>query len=110
MCRCRTFLVSVSSVPRWHGFYNHGDPGNTGCAGVLAAIVIEDTILIRFFLAGGSSAKIRIEREGGAASWVVGTLAVPSVWGHGLPQPQELWPYQSLFLASGSWRSEGLFG
>ena len=26
-----------------------------------------------------------------------GTLAVPSVQGHRLPPPQELWPYQSVF-------------
>ena len=41
---------------------------------------------------------MRVEREGGAAAWLVGTLAVPSVQGHGLPPPQELWPYQSLFF------------
>ena len=35
--------------------------------------------------------------EGGAAAWLVGTLMVPCVWGHGLPPPQELWPYQSFF-------------
>ena len=52
---------------------------------------------------------MKIESEGGAAFWVEGTLMVPSVQGHGLPQAQELWPYQSLFLASGSWWSEGLF-
>ena len=27
-----------------------------------------------------------------------------------LPPPQELWPYQSFFRVSCSWRSEGLFG
>ena len=31
------------------GFLNHGDPDNTGCIGVLAAIVIGDTVLIRVF-------------------------------------------------------------
>ena len=41
---------------------------------------------------------MRGEREGGAAAWLVGTLAVPSVQGHGLPLLQELWPYQSLFF------------
>ena len=49
------------------------------------------------FFARGSSAPVRAEREGGAAAWLVGTLAVPSVQGHGLPLPQELWPYQSFF-------------
>ena len=32
------------------------------------------------------------------------------VQGHGLSPLQELWPYQSLFQAFGSWQSEGLFG
>ena len=36
-----------------------------------------------------------IELEGGAAAWLVGTLVVPSVQGHGLPQLQELSPYQN---------------
>ena len=40
---------------------------------------------------------MRIEREGGAAAWLVGTLAAPSVQGHRLPPLQELWPCQSLF-------------
>ena len=40
---------------------------------------------------------MRVEHEDGTAAWVTGTLAVPSVQGHGLPQPQELWPYQSFF-------------
>ena len=50
------------------------------------------------FFACGSSAPVRIEREGGTAAWLAGTLVVPSVQGHGLPPPQELWPYQSLFF------------
>ena len=45
----------------------------------------------------GSSAPVRVEREGGAAAWLEGTLAAPSVQGHGLPLLQELWAYQSLF-------------
>ena len=61
-------------------------------------------------VACGSSALVRVEREGGAAAWLAGTLAAQSVQGHRLPPPQELWPYQSLFPASCSWRSEGLFG
>ena len=36
---------------------------------------------------------------------VVQLLGLP-MQGHGLPLPQELWPYQSLFS---SWQSEGLF-
>ena len=54
---------------------------------------------------------MRVEREGGTTAWLAGTLVVPSVQGHGLPLPQELWPYQSLFFrASCGWQSEGLFG
>ena len=45
----------------------------------------------------GSSDPVTVEREGSTAAWLVGTLAAPSVHGHGLPLPQELWPYQSLF-------------
>ena len=41
---------------------------------------------------------MRVECEGGAAAWLVGTLAVPSVQGNGLLLLQELWPYQSLFF------------
>ena len=49
------------------------------------------------FFACGSSAPVRVEHEGGAAAWVAGTLAAPSVQGYRLPPLQELWPYQSLF-------------
>ena len=49
------------------------------------------------FFAYGNSAPIRVESEGGTAAWLVGTLVVSSVQGHGLPPPQELWLYQSLF-------------
>ena len=38
------------------------------------------------------------EREGVAASWLVGTLEVPSVQRHGLSPMQKLWPCQSLFF------------
>jgi len=44
----------------------------------------------RLFFACGSSAPVRGEHEGGTAAWFSGTLAVPSVQGHGLPPPQEL--------------------
>ena len=40
---------------------------------------------------------MRVEQEGGAAAWLAGTLAAPSVQGHGLPLLQELCPYQSFF-------------
>ena len=49
------------------------------------------------FFACGSSAPVRIECEGGAATWLAGSLVVPSVQGHGLPPLQELWPNQGLF-------------
>ena len=39
---------------------------------------------------------MRVEHEGGMVARLAGTLAVPSVQGHGLPL-QELWPCQSLF-------------
>ena len=48
------------------------------------------------FFACGSSAPVRVEHEGSAAAWLAGTLAAPSVLGHGLPPPQELQPSQSL--------------
>ena len=41
---------------------------------------------------------MRVEREGGTAARLVGTLMMPSVQRHRLPQPLELWPYQSLFF------------
>ena len=44
---------------------------------------------------------MRVEHEGDAAAWVTGTLMTPNVQGHRLPQPRELWPYQSLFLFVG---------
>jgi len=51
------------------------------------------------FFACGSPAPVTVEREGGTAAWLAGSLAAPSVQGHGLPLPQELWTYQSLFLS-----------
>ena len=60
------------------------------------------------FFACGSSALVSVECEGGAAAWLVGTLAAPNVQGHGLPPPQELWPDQS-FSSLLYWRSEGIF-
>ena len=62
------------------------------------------------FLACGSSAPGRVECEGGAAAWLSGTLAAPSVQGHGLPPPQSYGPIRVFIPASCSWRSEGLFG
>ena len=52
----------------------------------------------RLFFACGSFARMRVEHEGGAAAWLAGILAAPSVQGHRLP-PLQLWPYQNLFLS-----------
>ena len=41
---------------------------------------------------------MRVKHEGDVAAWLVGTLAAQCVQGHGLPLPQELWPYLSLFF------------
>ena len=40
---------------------------------------------------------MRVEHEDGASAWLVGTLAAPSVQGHGLPLLQKLRPYHTLF-------------
>ena len=61
-------------------------------------ILLSFFLLFFFFFACGSSVPVRVEFEGGTAAWVTGTLAVPRVQGHRLPQPQDLWPYQSLFF------------
>ena len=42
---------------------------------------------------------MRVECDGGATIWLVGTLAGPSVQGYRLLLPQELWPYQSFLVA-----------
>ena len=39
---------------------------------------------------------MRVNHEGGMVAWLVGTLVVPSVQGHGLTLPQEFWTYQIL--------------
>ena len=65
-------------------------------------IVPGDTVLLVLLLSCGSSAPVRMDHERDTAAWVMGTLAAPSVQRHGWPQPQELWPYQSLFLVSDS--------
>ena len=76
----------------------------TGTLAMLASqelrwLLLQETWHLGFFLACGSSSPVRTECEEGTAPWVLGTLVVPSVQGHRLPQPQELWPNQSLFLA-----------
>ena len=56
------------------------------------------------------SAIVRTGSGGGTVAWITGTVVVPSVQRYWWPQAQELWHYHSLFLASGSWHSEGLSG
>ena len=41
---------------------------------------------------------MRVDCEGALAAWLAGTLAAPSVQGHGMPLPQALWPYQNSFF------------
>ena len=53
--------------------------------------------LFFIFFACGSSVPVRVDREGGAAAWLVGTLAAPSVQGHGLPLLQEYGPIRDFF-------------
>ena len=54
------------------------------------ATVTGGMVLLWFFLASGSSAPGRTQHGGGRAAWIMGTLGVPRVQGHQLPQPQEL--------------------
>ena len=48
-----------------------------------------------FFFACGSSAPVRVGREGGAAAWLAGTPVIPSVWRHWFPPWLQFWLYQS---------------
>ena len=52
---------------------------------------------------------MRVEHEGGAAAWLVGTLVKPSVQGHGLLPLQELWPISLFFdpLEAGNQKASG---
>ena len=45
------------------------------------------------FFACGISALVRVECEGGIATWLAGTLVAPSVQGQILLSCQELWPF-----------------
>ena len=47
---------------------HHGDPGNARYAGVPAAIVTGGMVLVKLFLASGSSTPVRIEHVGGTAA------------------------------------------
>ena len=41
---------------------------------------------------------MRVEGQGGTAAWLVGTLAAPSVQGHGLLQPRIYGPIRVFFF------------
>ena len=41
---------------------------------------------------------MRVKHEGGAGACLGGILVAQSVEGHGLPPPQELWPYLESFF------------
>ena len=68
-----------------------GRPQSTGSQRVGLDRSDPEHIDTRLF-ACGSSAPVRVESEGGTAVWLVGTLAAPSVQGHGLLPPQDLRP------------------
>ena len=60
--------------------------------------VHEDARFFFFFFCLWQLSPLRVASEGGAAAWLAGTLAAPSVQGHRLPLRQELCPSQSLFF------------
>ena len=64
-----------------------GRPPSTGSQRVRHGQSDPVHIDARLVFACGSSAPVRVEREGGAAAWLAGTLAVPNVQRHGLPPP-----------------------
>ena len=67
-------FISIYACGSSTGVYSWGRPGRLGFA------------------------PLRASYGGGAAAWLMGTLVAPSMQGHRLPPPQELWPHQSLFL------------
>ena len=62
------------------------------------------------FFACGSSAPVRVEREGGTVAWLAGVLVAPSVQGLNCLHHRIYGPLRVFFQASCSWQSEGLFG
>ena len=56
-----------------------GDPGNVMYTGESVAFSAGEMVLLRFFLASGSSVPLRIECGGGVAIWITETLTAPSV-------------------------------
>ena len=59
---------SGDRMRRWQESLHHGDPGNARYAGVPAAIVTGGMVLVKLFLAPGSSTPVRIEHVGGTAA------------------------------------------
>ena len=58
----------------------------------------------------GSSASVRVENEGGAAAWLLGTLVAPSVQDTDYSATGIIALSESFYQASCSWQSEGPFG
>lgn len=84
-------------------------PSNAGRVGVTVTIATGRMALLRFLVASGSSAPVRIEHGDGRASRIVGTL-VDQFCRDSNCLSYKSYGTISLFLASGSWLSEGLFG
>jgi len=57
------------------------------------AVGTDDMALLGTFSSPGSSAPERTEHVGGAAAWIMGTLAAPSIQRHWYLQAQNLWQY-----------------
>ena len=85
-------MATHSSILAWRSPLTEklGRPQSTGSQRIEHDRSNHVYIDARLFFACGSSAPVRVEHECGAAAWVVGTLVVPSVQGHLLPQLQEL--------------------
>ena len=62
------------------------------------------------FVSCGSSAPVRVEHESGAAAWLAGTLAAPSVQDMNCLHRRSYGPVRVFSRAFCSWQSEGLFG
>ena len=61
------------------------------------------------FFSCGSSAPVRVEREGGTAAWLTGTLVAPSMHGHDCLHHRSYGPIRVFSRASCSRQSEALF-
>ena len=90
-----------------------GKPQSTGCkesdrTGDPARI--NTRLFFFFFFASNSCSPLRVEHEGSATAWLVGTLVAPSVQGHRLLCGRRYGPIRVFFRASCSWGSEDLFG